>query len=102
MGSLKIDRQPDLLKEFACSPRPQTSAFPERATKNPFFFRNNPHPSRVRHIRGLLNFPVCSVMDSGYREGLPNLENQLLKETMSAGRKKKETFVPGIGLGKIF
>lgn len=41
-----------------------TSSFPSRNSKNPFFARHNPHPQRVRHMKGLLNVPVCTVIDS--------------------------------------
>ena len=40
------------------------SSFPSRASKNPFFARHNPHPQRVRHMKGLLDIPVCTVIDS--------------------------------------
>ncbi|KAL3876749.1 hypothetical protein ACJMK2_034545 [Sinanodonta woodiana] len=33
---------------------------------NSFFTRHNPHPSRVRHIKGLLDVPICAVNDDGY------------------------------------
>ncbi|KAK7112442.1 protein TBATA-like isoform X2 [Littorina saxatilis] len=33
---------------------------------NSFFTRHNPHPHRVRHIKGLLDVPICSVNDDGY------------------------------------
>ena len=29
--------------------------------RNLFFFRNRPHAQQVRHIRGLVNEPVCTV-----------------------------------------
>lgn len=41
-----------------------TSSFPNRNSRNPFFARHNPHPQRVRHMKGLLNVPVCTVIDS--------------------------------------
>ncbi|GAB1602375.1 protein TBATA-like [Argonauta hians] len=31
---------------------------------NSFFTRHSPHPKRVKHIRGLLDDPVCTVFDS--------------------------------------
>ncbi|KAK7498589.1 hypothetical protein BaRGS_00010249 [Batillaria attramentaria] len=33
---------------------------------NSFFTRHNPHPHRVRHLKGLLDVPICSVNDDGY------------------------------------
>ncbi|XP_012944195.1 protein TBATA [Aplysia californica] len=33
---------------------------------NSFFTRHNPHPARVRHLKGLLDVPICSVNDDGY------------------------------------
>jgi len=33
---------------------------------NSFFARHNPHPGRVRHLKGLLDVPICSVNDDGY------------------------------------
>ncbi|GFO23518.1 protein spatial [Plakobranchus ocellatus] len=33
---------------------------------NSFFTRHNPHPGRVRHLKGLLDVPICSVNDDGY------------------------------------
>ncbi|KXJ20984.1 Protein TBATA [Exaiptasia diaphana] len=40
------------------------ASFPSRSSKNPFFARHNPHPQRVRHLKGLLDVPVCTVIDS--------------------------------------
>ncbi|XP_013392445.1 uncharacterized protein LOC106160400 [Lingula anatina] len=33
---------------------------------NSFFTRHNPHPRRVRHLKGLLDMPICSVNDDGF------------------------------------
>ncbi|XP_025095180.1 protein TBATA-like isoform X1 [Pomacea canaliculata] len=33
---------------------------------NSFFTRHNPHPMRVRHMKGLLDVPICTVNDDGY------------------------------------
>lgn len=67
------DTQPDIQKN-----RPVTSyVFPKRCSKNPFFVRNNPHPSRVRHIKGLLDIPICTVMDANFKEGMPNPSNAM-------------------------
>ncbi|XP_048762455.1 protein TBATA-like isoform X2 [Ostrea edulis] len=35
-------------------------------SQNSFFTRHNPHPHRVRHIKGLLDVPICAVNDDGY------------------------------------
>lgn len=35
-------------------------------SQNSFFTRHNPHPGRVRHIKGLLDVPICAVNDDGY------------------------------------
>lgn len=35
-------------------------------SQNSFFTRHNPHPNRVRHLKGLLDVPICSVNDDGY------------------------------------
>ena len=48
--------------------RPNTSALASRFgaySKSSFFTRHNPHPSRVRHIRGLNGIPICVVNDEG-------------------------------------
>ncbi|XP_052263262.1 protein TBATA-like isoform X2 [Dreissena polymorpha] len=35
-------------------------------SQNSFFTRHNPHPMRVRHLKGLLDVPICAVNDDGY------------------------------------
>ncbi|XP_015200689.2 uncharacterized protein C4orf17 homolog isoform X1 [Lepisosteus oculatus] len=35
-------------------------------SSSPFFCRNNPHPRRVRHMKGLNDIPICTVNDEGY------------------------------------
>lgn len=35
-------------------------------SQNSFFTRHNPHPARVRHLKGLLDVPICAVNDDGY------------------------------------
>jgi hypothetical protein len=35
-------------------------------SRSAFFARHNPHPVRVRHMRGLLDCPICHVNDDGY------------------------------------
>ena len=43
-------------------------SFPSRSSRNPFFARNNPHPSRVKHIKGLLDVPICTILDANHGE----------------------------------
>ncbi|KAL8616967.1 hypothetical protein ACOMHN_041885 [Nucella lapillus] len=54
-------------------PRPATQGGPPgtgyrfgQLSHNSFFTRHNPHPHRVRHLKGLLDVPICSVSDDGY------------------------------------
>ena len=95
-----------------------TSSFPSRNSKNPFFARHNPHPQRVRHMKGLLDIPVCTVIDSGVEENVgrymvctptidqmrqrPLKSNQGLRLPINAHKVvfAKEKAVPTIGLGK--
>ncbi|ESO84247.1 hypothetical protein LOTGIDRAFT_78614, partial [Lottia gigantea] len=35
-------------------------------SRSQFFTRHNPHPHRVRHFKGLLDVPICSVNDDGH------------------------------------
>lgn len=44
------------------SPSPRFGAYSQAS----FFSRHNPHPSRVRHIKGLNGIPICAVHDQGY------------------------------------
>lgn len=48
--------------------RPQTQGGYRfgQLSHNSFFTRHNPHPTRVRHFKGLLDVPICSVNDDGY------------------------------------
>lgn len=97
-----------------------TSSFPNRNSKNPFFARHNPHPQRVRHMKGLLDIPVCTVIDSGVEENVgrymvctptidqmrqrPLKSNQGLRYPINADTVvfAKEKAVPSVGLGKRF
>ena len=87
-----------------------------RSTTNSFFTRNSPHPARVRHIKGLLDVPICTVLDaegggnrpdSRFSVGTPNAENDGKRKNLESilkfagGNKLKEKAVPHIGLGKI-
>ncbi|XP_046581997.1 protein TBATA-like, partial [Haliotis rubra] len=49
-------------------PRPATHSGYRfgQMSHNSFFTRHNPHPNRVRHLKGLLDIPICSVNDDGY------------------------------------
>lgn len=96
-----------------------TSSFPSRNSKNPFFARHNPHPQRVRHMKGLLDIPVCTVIDSGVEENVgrymvctptidqmrqrPLKSNQGLRLPINADKVvfAKEKAVPTIGLVPI-
>lgn len=58
-----------------------------------FYTRHNPHPTRVRHMKGLLDVPICCVEDNTERrllfsppsgEGALKLYRNLLD---SAGRR---------------
>lgn len=80
--------------------RPNTGqSFPERQSKNPFFIRNAPNPTKVRHIKGFLNVPVCTVLDAGYNENVPKKQQSKTNFLFSyPGEKKKEKFIPGVGI----
>ncbi|XP_033644129.1 uncharacterized protein LOC117303849 isoform X1 [Asterias rubens] len=54
-------------KDFAGN-RPATMASARfgNLSQSAFFARHNPHPGRVRHIKGLLDFPICAVHDEGF------------------------------------
>ena len=97
-----------------------TSSFPNRNSKNPFFARHNPHPQRVRHLKGLLDIPVCTVIDSGVEENVgrymvctPTIDQLRQRPLKSSHGLRlpinadtvvfaKEKAVPTIGLGKTF
>ena len=92
----------------------RSASFPQRSSKSPFFVRHNPHPKRVIHLKGLLDVPVCTVIDSNSHEdparflvrtpALPNEGSRLrgLRMPLNANSYVtcKEKAVPGIGLGK--
>ncbi|XP_070544383.1 protein TBATA-like isoform X2 [Ptychodera flava] len=58
---------PTTRKDFAGS-RPATMASARfgQLSQSAFFARHNPHPARVRHIKGLLDVPICAVHDEGF------------------------------------
>lgn len=93
------------------------SSFPSRSSKNPFFARHNPHPQRVRHMKGLLDIPVCTVIDSpGVEDDLgrfmvstpttDQMRQKPLKGLLrmplnsSAYLAMKEKAIPSVGLGR--
>lgn len=77
------------LKKSAPNSRPQTSASVKSDnnvrfgsfSKSSFFSRHNPHPVRVRHIRGLNGVPICSVNDEGYFPASPRLSLENMPTT---------------------
>lgn len=97
------------LRQTNCSEsnhRPQTSPnFPDRRSKNPFFVRNAPHPVKVRHLKGLLDAPVCMVDDTLYEDqgsARQNKGNQAAAMTHRGfSNLRREKFLPGIGMGKL-
>ena len=94
-------------------------SYPSRSSRsktNSFFIRNSPHPSRVKHIKGLLDAPICTVLDAGTADSrpgtrfsiaAPNTGNDgksrsiegILKVPLAG--KLKEKPVPHIGLGEM-
>lgn len=93
------------------------ASFPSRSSKNPFFARHNPHPQRVRHLKGLLDVPVCTVIDSmGAEEdssrflvSTPTID-QMRQRPLKGLRMPinadnfvvvREKAIPTIGLGKF-
>ncbi|XP_033108171.1 protein TBATA-like isoform X2 [Anneissia japonica] len=63
--NMKTSMLPTTRKDFAGS-RPATTSGTRfgQLSQNPFF-RHNPHPGRVRHIKGLNDAPICAVHDDG-------------------------------------
>ena len=94
----------------------RSASFPQRSSKSPFFVRHNPHPKRVIHLKGLLDVPVCTVIDDKSHEDparffvrtptLPieetgrvrGLRMPLNSQSFVTCREKA---VPGIGLGTL-
>lgn len=84
---------------------------PGRFPKNSFFARNNPHPGRVTHIKGLLDAPICCVQDGvydGHRLLLsePMIDPRLLETGMKpkgATRysANKDKLIPAVGIGEF-
>lgn len=94
----------------------RSASFPQRSSKSPFFVRHNPHPKRVIHLKGLLDVPVCTVIDSNSHEdparffvktpAFPSDGNLVLPQrglkvplNSSTFVTCKEKAIPGIGLG---
>ena len=109
-----------LTSRYAWPQRSESSlsggSFPSRKSNNPFFGRHNPHPQRVRHLKGLLDIPVCTVIDSGVEENVGRFmvstptTDQMRQRPLRLGLRMpinaesfvyaKEKAVPSIGLGK--
>jgi len=63
----KTQLLPTTRKDFAgARPATQASARFGQLSQSAFFARHNPHPARVRHIKGLLDVPICAVHDEGF------------------------------------
>ena len=105
-GSKSVSRQ---------SLHSRCASFPQRSSKSPFFVRHNPHPKRVIHIKGLLDVPVCTVIDSNSHEdparflvrtpalpseGPARLRGLRMPLNATSFVTCKEKAVPGIGMGK--
>ncbi|ELU10012.1 hypothetical protein CAPTEDRAFT_221402 [Capitella teleta] len=60
------DGPPIPMDTFRKDERPgtQTSRWGKKSI-NQFFARNAPHTSRVKHLKGLLDVPICTVTDPG-------------------------------------
>lgn len=93
----------------------RSASFPQRSSKSPFFVRHNPHPKRVIHLKGLLDVPVCTVIDSNSHEdparflvktpalpadGTGRVRGLRMPLNSTSFVTCKEKAVPGIGLGK--
>ena len=93
-------------------------SYPSRSSRsktNSFFIRNSPHPSRVKHIKGLLDAPICTVLDAGAddssrpgtRFSIATPSDTKRKNAdgilkLSFANKLKEKPVPHIGLGEVY
>ncbi|XP_028414681.1 uncharacterized protein LOC114544026 [Dendronephthya gigantea] len=94
----------------------RSASFPQRSSKSPFFVRHNPHPKRVIHLKGLLDVPVCTVIDSNSHEdparflvktpalpaeGTGRVRGLRMPLNSTSFVTCKEKAVPGIGLVPI-
>lgn len=92
----------------------RSASFPQRTSKSPFFVRHNPHPKRVVHLKGLLDVPVCTVIDDNSHEDpgrffvrtptIPTDDPRMMRGLRVPMNSQhfvacKEKAVPGIGLG---
>ncbi len=89
------------------------SSFPGRSSKNSYFARNSPHPNRVKHMKGLLDIPICTVTDMGgnrpdsrFAVGTPSsntrrLEGILRLPVNAQNYRLKEKAIPTMGMGKF-
>ena len=93
-----------------------SGSYPARSNKNSYFARNSPHPARVKHMKGLLDVPICTVLDANFGEDRPGSRFSVSTPNIDAERRKqlegilklpgatnqlKEKAVPTMGLGKI-
>lgn len=93
-------------------------SYPSRSSKNAYFARNSPHPNRVKHMKGLLDIPICTVADRGehlsdsrfsimtptsdqYRHA-GNLAGMLKIPLLQHTHRMKEKAIPTMGLGKRY
>ncbi|XP_071829251.1 protein TBATA-like isoform X2 [Apostichopus japonicus] len=85
----KTHMLPMTQKDFAGA-RPATGAKVRfgQLTQSSFFARHNPQPGRVRHIKGLLDVPICAVHDDGSIKEPSNL----LRAPSSAERRSLYSF----------
>ena len=83
-----------------------------RSSTNSFFTRNSPHPARVKHIKGLLDVPICTVLDANIGDSRPNTrfsvatpstddKRKQVEESFKLPNRLKEKAVPNIGFGKL-
>ncbi|XP_072051124.1 uncharacterized protein [Amphiura filiformis] len=63
----KTHHIPTTMKDFAgAKPNNGTKTRFGQLSQSSFFARHNPQSTRVRHIKGLLDLPICAVNDGGY------------------------------------
>jgi len=63
--SADVFRKSNSMSRQMAGSRPATSCGFGKLSHSSFFARHNPHPGRVRHIKGLLDVPICAVNDEG-------------------------------------
>ncbi|XP_072051127.1 uncharacterized protein [Amphiura filiformis] len=63
----KTHHIPTTMKDFAgAKPNNGTKTRFGQLSQSSFFARHNPQSTRVRHIKGLLDIPICAVHDEGH------------------------------------